>query len=138
MRSGARAASHARCDKRHLGAVVEHVANVVDGFLGSFSCALRFVAGAQSFLAELQVYRHGRVVERLVVGVAEHKTYIVYAFAVHVVYGIAASATYTDDLDDAVLFFGFAEIQYCMIIVVFHIAVSFDGGFTLLLPLLSC
>ena len=48
----------------------------------------------------------------MVVGVTEHEGYVVDAFAIHVVNGIAATTAYTDDFDDAMLVFGAAEVEY--------------------------
>ena len=105
------AAAHAGGDEGHLGAVVEHAADVVDALEGGLAGARRTVSGPETLLAELQVHGHGRVVEGLGVGVAEHERHVVDALAVHVVHGIAAPTTYADDLDDAVLLVGVAEVE---------------------------
>ena len=39
-----------------------------------------------------------------------------YAFAIHVIDGITATTANTDHLDDAVLFFGFTEVEQYVII----------------------
>ena len=108
--SRSRSAAHAGSDEGHLGAVVEHIAYGIDGFLGSLARLLGLVACSESLVAELQVNGHGRVVECLVVGIAEHERHVVDAFAVHVVHGIAATAAYTNHLDDAFLLLGFTEV----------------------------
>ena len=51
-------------------------------------------------MPQLQFDGHGRFFEGLAVGVAHHESYVVYAFPVHVVDGIAASASYTDHFND--------------------------------------
>jgi len=53
----------------------------------------------------------GRVIEGLGVGIAKHKRHVVYAFAIHVVHGIAAATAHADDFDDALLFVGLTEIE---------------------------
>jgi hypothetical protein len=54
---------------------------------------------------------YGRIVKCLVVGVAKHECYIVNALAVHVVNSVAASATYTNNLDDAMLLLRCSEVK---------------------------
>ena len=74
--------------------------------------------------------RNGRVVKCLIVGVAEHEGYIVDAFAIHVVDSIAATASYTNHLDDAFLSFWLAEVeQYVIIhtILIFVVLISKIG-----------
>ena len=109
--SGACSATHTCGDERHLRAVVEHAAYVVDALCGCLTGALGTVAGSKAFLAELQMHGHGTVVEGLCVGVTEHKGHVVYAFAIHVVDRIAAASTNTNHLDDAVLLVGRSEIE---------------------------
>ena len=57
------------------------------------------------------MYGHWRVVECLCVGVAKYEGDIVDAFAVHVVDGVAATATNTDDFDNAVLLLRLTEVE---------------------------
>ena len=57
--------------------------------------------------------RYGRVVECLIVRIAQYKTYIVDAFSVHVVDSVATATANTNNLNDAVSLLGFSEIQYC-------------------------
>ena len=66
--------------------------------------------------------RHGRIAQRLSIGIAHHERHIVNAFFVHMVHGIAAATTNTNHFDDAVLFFlVVAKIENTgEIIVVFH------------------
>ena len=69
-------------------------------FLAVFSLLaslLRLVSGSQSLFSELQVHGDRRVVQSLLVGVAENECDVVYTFAVHVVYGIAAATAHSDD-----------------------------------------
>ena len=58
-----------------------------------------------------------RVVERLVVCVAEYERDIVDALTIHVVDGITTSATDTNHLNDTVFLLGCTEIQNLNIIV---------------------
>ena len=92
---------------------------VFDALFGCLAGFLGLVACSESLLAQLQMDGHGRVVECLVIRVAQHERHVVDAFAVHVVHGIAATATNTNHFDDAILFLGFTEIQY--IEIWFHI-----------------
>ena len=108
--SSACSSTHTGRDKGHASAVVEHVAYVFDAFLSGLTGPFGFVAGSQSLFSQLQMNGHGAVVEGLVIGIAEHESDIVDAFAVHVVDGIASTATYANDLDDAFLFFGLTEV----------------------------
>ena len=94
------AATHSGSDEHHFSTVVQHVLDVLDAFFGCFAGAGGTVAGSQTLFAELQLHRNGGVFQRLVVCVAQHECYIMYAFPVHVVDGITATATYTDDFDD--------------------------------------
>ncbi len=84
--------------------------NVLQALLGSGARLLRTVACAQALAAQLQLHRHGRVVQCLVVGVADDEGHVVYALFVHVVHSVAATAAHADDLDDAVLLLGDVEI----------------------------
>ncbi len=108
--SGAGASAHAGGDECHLGAVAEHVAHVLKAFFGGLARLFGLVASTESLFAELQVDGHWAVVECLVVGIAEHEGHVVYAFAIHVVHGIASTSAYADHFDDAILFFRLAEI----------------------------
>ena len=96
-------------------------AQVFAAFLCGFSCFFGLVAGAETLLAQLLSYGNGRVAECLFVGVAEYERDIMNAFAVHVVHGIAATAAYTDHLDDAVLFLEDLEVESLRILVFFLI-----------------
>ena len=109
--TGAGATTHAGGDERHLRAVVEHALQRAFTLFGSGTRSLGLVACSQTFSTQLQVYRNGGVVERLTVGVAEHEGDIVDAFLVHVVHGVAATATHTDDFNDAVLFWQVFEFE---------------------------
>ena len=51
-----------------------------------------------------------RVIQCLCVCVAEYEGHVVDTFAIHVVHSVTATATNTNHLDDAVLFFGLTEI----------------------------
>jgi hypothetical protein len=53
---------------------------------------------------------HRRVIQRLIISVAYHEVNIMDAFTIHVVDGVSAPATYTDHLDDALMWLGFVEI----------------------------
>lgn len=112
-----------------IRAVIEHALDVFDALHGSLAGLSRSVAGSQALLAELEMDRHGRVVQCLGIGVAKHERHIVNAFTVHVVHGIAAATANTDHFDDAVLFIWVTEIEdrrflSVCIIVVWHIPYS--------------
>ena len=105
-------AAHSGGDEGHLRAVAEHRLDIVDALLGSLTRLLGLVAGSESFLAELQLHGHGRIVERLHICVAEHERHVVYALTVHVVDGIAAASTYTNHLNNSILFFRCTEVHH--------------------------
>ena len=92
--------THSGGDEDHFRAVVQHGLDVFDTFFGCLTGTGGTVSGSQTFFAELQLHRNGRVFQRLVVCVAQYERYIMYAFPVHVVYGITATATHTDNFDD--------------------------------------
>ena len=94
------AAAHACCDEDHAGTVVEHLADVVDAFLSTLTSHCGVVAGTKAVLAQLQVVGNRRVVESLLVRIANHVGHLVYAFAIHVIDGVAATAAYAYYLDD--------------------------------------
>ena len=98
--TGSGSATHSGCDKHHLGAIVQHVADVLNAFLSSFAGSGRTVAGSQTFLAQLQAHRNVRITQCLTVCVAQNEVNIVYTLFVHVVNGIAATAAHTYDFDD--------------------------------------
>ena len=80
--------------------VVQQWLDVFDALFGCLAGTGRTVSSSQTLFAKLQLHRNGGVFQRLVVCVAQHERYIMYAFPVHVVYGIAATATHTDNFDD--------------------------------------
>ena len=96
-------ATHTCGDECHLGAVAQHLLDRVKAFLSCLTRLCRLVAGSEAFGTELQEYWYWRIVERLVVGIAEHKRHVVYALTIHMVDGIAATAAYTYHLNDSVL-----------------------------------
>ena len=110
-------ATHTGRDERHAGAVVEHVADILDALLSSLARPFGTVAGSESLTAELQMHGHGTVVECLVVGVAQYERYVVNTLTIHVVDGIAATSSHTNHLDDAVFFFGSPEVYYSEIVI---------------------
>ena len=87
----------------------DDVANIIiaqllfHAFLGSLTSLCRTVSCSEAFLTQLQVDRNRRVVECLIICVTENEGYVVDTFTVHVINGVTATATYTDDLDDAIL-----------------------------------
>ena len=109
--SRACAAAHARSDEVHLRAVAEHCFDVVYRLLGSQARLLGSVACSQTLAAQLESLGDGTVLQGLCVGVADHKRDVVDALLVHIVYGVAASTTHTDHLDDAVLTIRLAEVE---------------------------
>ena len=117
------AAAHAGCDERHLGAVVQHLAHRLKALFGCLAGFRWLVACSQTFLAELQVYGHGRVVEGLCIGVAEHERHVVDAFLIHVVDGVASAATNTYYLNYTVFLVWLTKIEdvWCVaLILLFH------------------
>ena len=113
-RSGTRtrSAAHSGGDERHLGAVAEHFPNVFDALLRGFTRLFGLVSGAKPLLAELQMHRHGRIVKRLIVRIAQHERHVVNALPIHVVHRIAASTANADYLYNTFFLLGFAEIDY--------------------------
>ena len=95
------AAAHACRDEHHACAVVEHRLDVFDALLSPETPHSRVVACPKAVLAQLQVIGDRRVAECLLIRVAHDIGHVVYAFAVHVVDGIAATAAYAHHLDDA-------------------------------------
>ena len=85
--------------------------NVINGFFGCLTSLGRLVSCAKSFLSKLQVHGNRRVVERLIVGVAEYKRDVMNTFTIHMINGIATSTADTYHLNDAVNFLRFTEIQ---------------------------
>ena len=53
--TGSCSTTHTGCDESHLGAVIEHIADVVNAFFGSFASFGWFVACTEAFFAELKV-----------------------------------------------------------------------------------
>ena len=51
--------THSGCDKGHTCSVIKHILNVVKTFLSCLASFFRLVSGSESFLAELQMHRHG-------------------------------------------------------------------------------
>ena len=98
--AGAGAPTHTGGDEHHLGAVVEHFADLIDALFSGLSGAFGTIAGAETFVSQLQAVGYGRVGQCFGVGVADHKVDIVHAGAVHVVDGVATTATHTNHLDD--------------------------------------
>ncbi len=58
----------------------------------------------------------GRIVKCLIVSIAEYEGHIVDTFTIHVVNGIAATASYTNHLDVAVLFCRLAEVEQYVVV----------------------
>ena len=119
--SRSRSTTHSGRDKRHSGTVTQHISDVIKAFFGCLSCLFGFVSGPKSFLTELQVHGHGRIIESLVVCIAKHESYVVNALSIHMVDGITATATHADDFNDAVFFLRISEIHDAgSVIVIFH------------------
>jgi hypothetical protein len=57
------------------------------------------------------MYRHGRIVEGLVVCVAQNECHIVNTFTIHVVDGVSTTTAYTNHFDDAMILFGGSEVE---------------------------
>ena len=99
-RSRSGSAAHTSRDEHHLRAILEHLLDFRQTFLRLFLSLLRVVAGSESF-AELQLIRHRRILEVLLVGVAHGKSDIMDSLVVHVVYRVSAASTDSHHLDDA-------------------------------------
>src|SRR5574344_458673 len=63
------------------------------------------------------MHRHRRIVESLIIGVAQHEGHIVNALAIHVVDSIATATSYTNDLDYTMLLFRKSKVNNWNIIV---------------------
>ena len=57
------------------------------------------------------MYGYGGIAECLIICIAEHKRNLMDTLAIHMVDSITATAAYTNNLDDAALYFGFSEIN---------------------------
>ena len=115
------ATSHTSGNKGHTSTIVKHVSNVLDALFGSLTGLLWLISSTQAFLAQLQMNRHRRVVEGLIVGIAEYERHVVNTLTVHVIDGITATTADSDHLDNAVLLFGCAEIENLNIVIVHRI-----------------
>ena len=62
--------AHPSGNKRHLRPVVQHVLDVFNGVFSSLARTFRPVSCTKSFLAQLEMNRHGRVVECLCIRIA--------------------------------------------------------------------
>lgn len=92
--------AHTSGDEHHLGAIVEHLADVFNAFFGGFAGLCRDVSRAESFFSELETNGNGRVHQCFAIGVAKYEIDIVNTLTVHVVDGISATASNADDLND--------------------------------------
>ena len=102
---GAGASAHSGGDEHHLGVVVEFACNVVGALLGCLAGQFGVIAGSQAFGglgADEQTVWHGRVFQRLPVGVAYEKGNFFNSLLVHVVDGVVATAAHADHFDDYV------------------------------------
>ena len=102
--TGACSATHTGGDEHHLGFVVKQGGNLVGAFFGCCLSHLGVVAGTQALTgvrADEQTRWHWRAVEVLTVGVAHHKRHALNVLHIHVVDGIAATATHTHHFDDS-------------------------------------
>ena len=100
--SSAGSSAHSSSDKHHGGVVfqfVEHVIEVFDGgIFSNFRTAPCSLARSQGG-AELDAHRNIGGLQSLVVGIAYNEVDTLDALFVHVIDGIRAAATYTDDFD---------------------------------------
>ena len=118
--TGTGTTAHTSCDKGHAGAIVEHALDVFKTLFCCLTGFLGLVAGTETFLAQLQMNGHRRIVESLVVCVAQHECHVVNAFTIHVVDSVSATTAYTNHFDDAMILFGGSEIEDIYIHIVCH------------------
>ena len=64
--------------------------------------------------------RHGRIVEGLVVCIAQHECHVVNTFTIHVVDGVTTTTTDTNHFDDAMILLGGSEVEDIEIHIVCH------------------
>ena len=100
-RTGACATTHSGGYEDHACAIVEHLFDVLEAFHGCGACLLGYVACSEAVLAKLQMIGYGRVLQCLLIGVADDVCHVVDSFAIHVVHGVAPSTSHTHYLDDA-------------------------------------
>ena len=112
--------THSSCDKSHFGSIAEHTAHILYALLCCLTGFLWFVSCPKSFLAKLQVNWNRRVIKSLVVCIAKHEGDIVDTLLIHMVDGVAASTTHTDDLDDTVFLIRLTEICHTNYLVIYH------------------
>ena len=115
------ATTHAGSDERHLGSIAEHVFNVVECLLGSLTCTFMLIASTESFFSQLQMHRNWRVVECLVVCVAEYESDVVYAVAIHVIDSVASTSANAYYFYYAVALLFLSEVENGRFLIVCHI-----------------
>lgn len=94
-------AAHTGGDEDHLGPRrLETLAHHIKRLDGGLASVFRVVTGAQSLAAEPDFQLHGTLVERLLVGVADHKVHALDPQVPHVIHGIAARTADTDYHDN--------------------------------------
>ena len=71
--TSARTTTHSGSDKRHLRSVIEHATHVFNALFCCIASLLRFITGTETFLSQLQMNRYGRIVESLIISVAQHE-----------------------------------------------------------------
>ena len=109
--SGSRSSTHSGGNENHLGTIVQYITNVIDALFGCNSCSFGSVSGTKALLSQLQMYGYGGIAECLIICIAEHKRNLMNTLAIHVIDSITATAAYTNNLDDAALYFGLSEIN---------------------------
>ena len=110
-RASAGAAAHTGGDEEHLGVVGDGFLDVFSLVGGSFAGALRLIAGAEAEVTKRNLVGDRRGIEGLHVGVADDEVDAFDTLTVHVVDGIATTATDTNDLDVGRLVFRGVESE---------------------------
>ena len=107
--SGTGSTAHTGGNEGHFGVGGQKCFDVVHTFDGGAFPDFGVGAGAQAFrqtLTQLDLRLHGAVLQRLCVGVANHKINAVDAGQFHEVDRIAAASAYANDLDHGRAVFG--------------------------------
>ena len=104
-RSGTRSGSstHTSGDKNHLRAVVKHITQIVNAFLGRHHSPLGLVSRSQALRdlpSQQQLHRDIRTIQGLIVRITQHESNILDPFLEHVRDSVATSAANPDHLNN--------------------------------------
>ena len=100
--SGARASAHSGGDEDYVDIAAYVLFDMLNGFESGVTAFLRIHACSESFgesRAELNLVRYGRCHQGLAVGIADEEFHVLYALVVETGDCVAASASYSDNLD---------------------------------------